>query len=347
MPADSLLGERGAGFAIAQDRLGPGPHPPLHARDRLGRARLRADVQARPRPRVVRRPAGREAVRPGLHRQVADGDRRGAADGAARGLEDGHRGQARRAPGDLDDQGDRRADAPARCSTARCRCTARSACPTTRRSPPCGARAAGCGSPTGPDEVHKMVIALRELNRFKPREPVASGRRRPAAPRGRRPTRELTDEQQRVRRGDPRLRGRASGCRAARGRRHSDEVAARMGELGWYGLQIPEEYGGSGGSFLDATLFLEETARGQIPVAAYGVTLIVVGALEPLRHRGAEARPARPRGQGRHARDRDVRARGRLRRGRAQDARPAARTASGCSTGRRCGAPTPTRPATS
>jgi alkylation response protein AidB-like acyl-CoA dehydrogenase len=52
-----------------------------------------------------------------------------------------------------------------------------------------------------------------------------------------------------------------------------------MAELGWYGLQIPEEYGGSGGSFLDATLFLEETARGQIPVAAYGVTLIVVGAL--------------------------------------------------------------------
>jgi isovaleryl-CoA dehydrogenase len=60
---------------------------------------------------------------------------------------------------------------------------------------------------------------------------------------------------------------------------HSDEVAARMAELGWYGLQIAEEYGGSGGSFLDATLFLEETARGRIPVAAYGVTLIVVGAL--------------------------------------------------------------------
>ena len=60
---------------------------------------------------------------------------------------------------------------------------------------------------------------------------------------------------------------------------HSHEVAARMGELGWYGLQISEEYGGSGGSFLDATLFLEEFTRGQIPVAAYGVTLIVVGAL--------------------------------------------------------------------
>src|SRR4051812_6710989 len=60
---------------------------------------------------------------------------------------------------------------------------------------------------------------------------------------------------------------------------HSDETARQMAELGWYGLTIDEEYGGSGGSFLDATLFLEETARGRVPVAAYGVTLIVVGAL--------------------------------------------------------------------
>jgi alkylation response protein AidB-like acyl-CoA dehydrogenase len=60
---------------------------------------------------------------------------------------------------------------------------------------------------------------------------------------------------------------------------HSDEMAAKMAELGWYGLQIPEEYGGSGGSFLDACLFLEETARGQVPIGGYGVTLICVGAL--------------------------------------------------------------------
>ncbi|HYY21028.1 MAG TPA: acyl-CoA dehydrogenase family protein, partial [Thermoleophilaceae bacterium] len=38
---------------------------------------------------------------------------------------------------------------------------------------------------------------------------------------------------------------------------HSEEVAAKLAELGWYGLTIDEEYGGSGGSFLDATLFLE------------------------------------------------------------------------------------------
>jgi isovaleryl-CoA dehydrogenase len=60
---------------------------------------------------------------------------------------------------------------------------------------------------------------------------------------------------------------------------HNHDVAARMAELGWYGLTIDERYGGSGGGFLDATLFLEEIAHGQAPVGAYGVTLICVGAL--------------------------------------------------------------------
>src|SRR5213595_3120376 len=60
---------------------------------------------------------------------------------------------------------------------------------------------------------------------------------------------------------------------------HSDEIAKKLAELGWWSLTIDEEYGGSGGMFFDAALFLEEVARGQIPVGAYGVTLIVVGAL--------------------------------------------------------------------
>src|SRR5437764_934473 len=60
---------------------------------------------------------------------------------------------------------------------------------------------------------------------------------------------------------------------------HSQEVASRMAALGWYGLTIDEEYGGSGGTFTDATLFLEETGRGRAPIGAYGVTLIVVGAI--------------------------------------------------------------------
>jgi alkylation response protein AidB-like acyl-CoA dehydrogenase len=60
---------------------------------------------------------------------------------------------------------------------------------------------------------------------------------------------------------------------------HSDEIAKQLAHLGWLGLTIDERYGGSGGSFTDAALFLEETARGQAPIGAYAVTLIVVGAL--------------------------------------------------------------------
>jgi alkylation response protein AidB-like acyl-CoA dehydrogenase len=60
---------------------------------------------------------------------------------------------------------------------------------------------------------------------------------------------------------------------------HSDDVARQMAGLGWYGLTIDESYGGSGGTFLDAALFLEETAHGRAPIGGYGVTLIVVGAL--------------------------------------------------------------------
>ena len=73
---------------------------------------------------------------------------------------------------------------------------------------------------------------------------------------------------------------------------HSDEMAAKMAELGWWGLQIPDEYGGSGGSFLDACLFLEETARGQIPIGGLRRDADRGGRAEPLRHRGAEARAA-------------------------------------------------------
>jgi isovaleryl-CoA dehydrogenase len=60
---------------------------------------------------------------------------------------------------------------------------------------------------------------------------------------------------------------------------HHEPTARRMAELGWLGLTIDEEYGGAGGTFTDAALLLEETARGQAPIGAYAVTLIVVGAL--------------------------------------------------------------------
>jgi alkylation response protein AidB-like acyl-CoA dehydrogenase len=59
---------------------------------------------------------------------------------------------------------------------------------------------------------------------------------------------------------------------------HNDGLYRQMAELGWLGITIPEEHGGSGGTMLDACLFMEETARGLAPIGGYATTLIVAGA---------------------------------------------------------------------
>ncbi len=61
---------------------------------------------------------------------------------------------------------------------------------------------------------------------------------------------------------------------------HSFDLYKQMAELGWLGVTIPEEYGGSGGSMLDACLFMEETSRGLAPIGGYATTLIVAGATQ-------------------------------------------------------------------
>jgi alkylation response protein AidB-like acyl-CoA dehydrogenase len=61
---------------------------------------------------------------------------------------------------------------------------------------------------------------------------------------------------------------------------HNQELYEKMAELGWLGLTIPEQYGGSGGSYLDACLFMEETSRGMAPIGGYATTLIVAGATQ-------------------------------------------------------------------
>jgi alkylation response protein AidB-like acyl-CoA dehydrogenase len=55
----------------------------------------------------------------------------------------------------------------------------------------------------------------------------------------------------------------------------SPEIGAKLADLGFLGLSIPEEYGGSGGGLFDACLFVEELSYNRIPFASYLVSLIV------------------------------------------------------------------------
>ncbi len=60
---------------------------------------------------------------------------------------------------------------------------------------------------------------------------------------------------------------------------HNQGLYERMAELGWLGVTIPEEYGGSGGGAIELCLLLEEIGRGMIPVGFIGVSMIVAGAV--------------------------------------------------------------------
>jgi alkylation response protein AidB-like acyl-CoA dehydrogenase len=60
---------------------------------------------------------------------------------------------------------------------------------------------------------------------------------------------------------------------------HNQSIYNRVAELGWLGVTIPEQYGGSGGGAVDMCLMLEETTRGLIPIAFVGVSMITAGAV--------------------------------------------------------------------
>jgi len=61
---------------------------------------------------------------------------------------------------------------------------------------------------------------------------------------------------------------------------HNVDLYAKIAELGWLGIAVSEEYGGSGGGMVDLCLFLEEMAYGQIPIGGFSVTAITAGAYE-------------------------------------------------------------------
>lgn len=67
---------------------------------------------------------------------------------------------------------------------------------------------------------------------------------------------------------------------------YSPELWRKMAELGWMGLAFPEKYGGSGGSFLDLIVLLEEMGYNILPgpffstVVLGGLTILAAGSEE-------------------------------------------------------------------
>ena len=53
----------------------------------------------------------------------------------------------------------------------------------------------------------------------------------------------------------------------------SPQLLARLAALGWRGVSLPAEDGGGGAGFTDECVFLEESARGLLPVYGYGNSL--------------------------------------------------------------------------
>jgi len=61
---------------------------------------------------------------------------------------------------------------------------------------------------------------------------------------------------------------------------HNREIYEQIADLGWLGVAIPEQYGGSGGGAVDMCLLCEEFAYGQIPMSFFTVSMITAGAVE-------------------------------------------------------------------
>ena len=56
----------------------------------------------------------------------------------------------------------------------------------------------------------------------------------------------------------------------------TDELWGQVSGLGWTGLAFPEQYGGTGGSFLDLAVLLEEMGRSLMP-GPFFATVVLEG----------------------------------------------------------------------
>jgi alkylation response protein AidB-like acyl-CoA dehydrogenase len=55
---------------------------------------------------------------------------------------------------------------------------------------------------------------------------------------------------------------------------NSPQILAKLADLGWLGVSLPAEYGGGGAGFAEECVFLEESARGLLPITGYSTGLV-------------------------------------------------------------------------
>ncbi|MEV4280713.1 acyl-CoA dehydrogenase family protein [Actinoplanes xinjiangensis] len=92
---------------------------------------------------------------------------------------------------------------------------------------------------------------------------------------------DLTDEQKAFTEAVDDFCRREAGTREQRGDSpHHPGLYRRMADLGWLGVTVPEEYGGSGAGMVDTCLFLEHAAYGQAPVGGFTTSAIVAAAVQ-------------------------------------------------------------------
>ena len=75
---------------------------------------------------------------------------------------------------------------------------------------------------------------------------------------------------------------------------YSEENWAKMAELGWLALSLPEEYGGIGGGPVDTMVLMEEFGRGLV-VEPYMTSIVIGGGF--LMAAGSAAQSTRTKGR--------------------------------------------------
>ncbi len=79
---------------------------------------------------------------------------------------------------------------------------------------------------------------------------------------------------------------------------HDTDFYGKLVGLGWPGLLVPEEYGGTAGTFLDITVIMEEAGKALVP-GPFFATAADKGLDPGGRHGSAEERTPPQAGRGR------------------------------------------------